>query len=359
MTFRAVDLFCGAGGFSIGLKEAGFEVSASIDNWLPASRSYLANFDHPHFQEDIKNVDREKMFEWGIDFPVDLVVGGPPCQGFSIQRIGKDSDERNELIFEFARVVTELNPSMFLMENVPGLLGKRGAQTAEKFVKYMCASGYEVEKKILEAAEYGLPQLRRRVFFVGRKSSEGLNFSFPPPIQNKGHFRTVREAIADLPSPPDDFSPLPTDQLHRRMRISAKNLERLAIIPPGGGFESLPPEMRVACHRDGPAKIGHRNVYGRLDPDEPAGTITARFDSFTRGRFAHPWENRNISLREGARLQGFHDGHVFLGTQEEVAAQIGNAVPPPLAEAVARALHSALEKRRLSVISSASRSAVA
>ena len=345
MTFRALDLFSGAGGLSLGLQSAGFQVLAAIDNWRPVADSYTANFKHPHFLEDVKNVDVEWLAERGIDIPFDVVVGGPPCQGFSVQRIGEDSDIRNLLVYDFARIVTELRPRMFLMENVPGLLGKRGVAVARVFADLLRSAGYLVAHKVLDAADYGLPQRRRRVFFVGWEAKANLSFSFPDPCFVERNYRTVREAFSGLPSPPRDFRPSPADPLHRRMRLSATNLERLAMIPPGAGFESLPLEMRVDCHRDGPDRIGHRNVYGRLDPDRPSGTITARFDSFTRGRFAHPWENRNISLREGARLQGFPDAHAFLGTQEEIAAQIGNAVPPPLAEAVCRSLFDSLSGR--------------
>lgn len=126
--------------------------------------------------------------------------------------------------------------------------------------------------------------------------------------------------------------------------MSALNIKRLQHIPPGGGFEDLPVELRVDCHKQGAAKIGHRNVYGRLSPNQPASTITARFDSFTRGRFGHPTKLRNITLREGARLQGFSDSHRFVGTQEEIAALIGNAVPPPLAYVMGRAAFDYLER---------------
>jgi DNA (cytosine-5)-methyltransferase 1 len=128
------------------------------------------------------------------------------------------------------------------------------------------------------------------------------------------------------------------------MKLSQRNVERLRHIPPGGGFENLPVELRVDCHKGGADKIGHRNVYGRLSPDQPANTITARFDSFTRGKFAHPFEDRNITLREGARLQTFDDGFTFEGSQEDIAAQIGNAVPPRLSTVIGKALMENLKK---------------
>lgn len=342
MKKTAVDLFCGAGGLSRGLVAAGFDVRAAVDNWPRAIESYRANFPgHSHLCGDVAELEKSNFRQLGVPSELDLVAGGPPCQGFSVQRIGSDFDERNQLIHEFARVVCELRPKTFLMENVPGLLGKRGRPIAESFVDKMVAAGYSVTHRIIDAVSLGVPQVRRRVFFVGYLSSEDGLFSFPQQSAVKP--MTVSEAISDLTSPPADFLPTPGDPLHRRTKMSFKNLERLALIPPGGGFEDLPVEMRVDCHKDGADKIGHRNVYGRLDADKPAVTITARFDSFTRGKFAHPIEHRNITLREGARLQSFPDSHVFLGTQEEIAAQIGNSVPPKVAEALGRSLLDLIE----------------
>jgi DNA (cytosine-5)-methyltransferase 1 len=332
-------MFCGAGGLTRGLIDAGFDVVGAIDNWEPAIRSYATNFqNHPVWQQDISQLDRRKLRALGLWQQIDLLAGGPPCQGFSIQRIGEDKDERNDLILAFARLVVELEPAMMLMENVPGLLGRRGKQCLVNFVRILTSAGYELRHAVVNAAAFGAPQIRRRVFFVGWRRGLISDFAFPEPMLDEDGFRTVRAAIGDLPSPPADFTPTRGDPLHRRIRLSATNLRRLALIPPGGGFESLPTDLRVDCHRNGASRIGHRYVYGRLDPDRPAGTITARFDSFTRGRFGHPWENRNITLREGARLQSFPDSHVFLGTQEEIAAQIGNAVPPILAQALGQAI---------------------
>jgi DNA (cytosine-5)-methyltransferase 1 len=148
------------------------------------------------------------------------------------------------------------------------------------------------------------------------------------------------DVIGDLPRPPlTKEAAAARDPLHWQMGLSALNLERLRLIPPGGGFEDLPVSMRVNCHKNGAAKIGHRYVYGRLSPDRSSSTITGRFDSFTRGKFAHPYEHRNITLREGARLQSFPDKFAFTGTQEEITALIGNAIPPLVASVIGAAIH--------------------
>ena len=344
MRLRAVDLFSGAGGLSRGLVDAGFEVSAAFETWGPALRSYRANFSHPSFDRDVSTLDAAEFGRLGIEPEPDVVVGGPPCQGFSIQRIGDDVDHRNDLILAFGRAVIALRSRAFIMENVPGILGGRGKAVTSRFVLQMRAAGYEVIHSILDAADYGVPQFRRRVFFVGWRSDLSASFRFPL-VETRPRV-SVRSAFEDLPPPPVDLTPMKGDPLHRRTKLSPLNQLRLSKVPPGGGFEDLPLELRVNCHKDGARRIGHRAVYGRLHPDRPAGTITARFDSFTRGRFAHPLEDRNITLREGARLQGFPDAHAFLGTQEEIAALIGNAVPPPLARGVASALVSAWRSGR-------------
>jgi DNA (cytosine-5)-methyltransferase 1 len=341
---RVVDLFAGGGGLSLGLVSAGFDVVAAVDNWDPAVTTYKSNFKHPVYSRDLAALGSGALRALVRCAPeeLDLVVGGPPCQGFSVQRIGVDADKRNALILSYADHVKALRPRMFLMENVPGLLGKRGAPITRRFTARLERAGYEVRYERINAAAYGVPQIRRRVLFYGWLRDRVPDFRLPTGDVSDGAYRSVWSAIGDLSSPPLDYTPLPSDPLHRRMRLSQLNLRRLSMIPPGGGFEHLPRELRVDCHRDGPDRIGHRNVYGRLHPEEPAGTITARFDSFTRGKFAHPYEDRNITLREGARLQTFPDSHTLLGTQEEIAALIGNSVPPLFASKVAVALRNHL-----------------
>jgi DNA (cytosine-5)-methyltransferase 1 len=319
-----------------------------MDSWVRAARTYKQNFRHPVVDSDIHSLSAED-FLVRIGRPgvhVDLVAGGPPCQGFSVQRIGADTDARNDLIFEFARFVVELRPQMFLMENVPGLLGKRGLKLARRFEQLLEAAGFVVRVRRVNTAEYGVPQLRKRIFYFGWLRNAVEPFSFPPPTHSPEQYRTVWQAIGDIASPPADCSPNPADPLHRRTHLSEKNQQRMELIPQGGGFESLPVELRVNCHKNGAAKIGHRYVYGRLSPENPAGTITARFDSFTRGKFAHPYEHRNITLREGARLQTFPDTHFFAGSQEEIAALIGNAVPPLIARVLGEAIYAHLSRAR-------------
>lgn len=354
MSPTAIDLFCGGGGLTRGLQQGGFRVLGAFDSWAPAVSSYRLNFpDHPCFQDDVAKLDAARLTELGLGGGVDLVAGGPPCQGFSAQRIGSDEDARNELVLAFGRVVIAAGARMFVMENVPGLLGGRGKATAMQFAADMEAGGYEVVYRVLNAADYGVPQARSRVFFVGKRRDMPGAFAFPDPSVKRP--QTVGEALADLPEPPLDCSSTVGDPLHRRSRLSPLNQQRIELIPPGGGFEDLPVNLRVNCHKAGAARIGHRSVYGRLHPDRPAGTITGRFDSFTRGRFGHPTQPRNLTLREGARLQGFPDTHRFIGTQEEVAAQIGNAIPPLLAEAVARAARRALDGEAETAVAQAAR----
>lgn len=338
----AVDLFCGAGGLSLGLQAAGFQILGAFDAWEPAVRSYRLNFPgHPCFLEDVAKLNAVRLAELGLPTAVDLVAGGPPCQGFSIQRIGDDKDARNDLVLDFVRVASFLNAKMFIMENVPGLLGARGKPVFERLLALSATLGYQVETKVLDAADFGVPQHRRRIFVIGRHQDFLGHFAFPSPTIDR--YQTVAEALAGLPLPAQVGALSPSDPLHVETPLSPLNKKRIQLVPPGGGFQDLPLDLRSDCHKAGAERIGHRSVYGRLHPDRPAGTITAMFDSFTRGRFGHPSQPRNLTLREGARLQGFPDSHCFSGTKREMTKQIGNAIPPPMAKAIAYAARAALE----------------
>ena len=342
--YKVIDCFCGAGGLSLGFEKAGFNVEYAFDLDEAAIKTYKKNPQYHHgeaFVRDIYNVSKASIEE-DLGHPlgtVDVVIGGPPCQGFSVQRRGDDNDPRNQLVLEYVRLLKEIRPRFFIMENVSGILSQRGKPFVEALVTNMTKAGYTLQQKKLTASEYGVPQDRKRVIIIG-ELTEGKDgtFSYPKPID--GSKKTVREAISDLMY--KDESEVPN---HKADKLSAINLKRIQSIKEGQGRDSLPEELQLDCHKN---HRGHRHLdtYGRMAWDQPSPTITARFDSFSRGRFGHPVLDRTITLREGARLQTFPDDFEFVGTKVEVARQIGNAVPPVLAETIAKEVQKSLDESR-------------
>lgn len=347
-TYKCIDSFCGAGGLCLGLIKAGFDILYSFDIEAKAIATIKANpkyfKNHKAETRDIYDIEPSEFLNSLNLKPgeLDLLAGGPPCQGFSVQRIGGDLDERNHLVEEYINKVIAIRPKMFILENVPGIEGKRGKDILSRALAKVEESGYFIHEKILDAQDYGVPQRRRRVVIIGeRKDHESPLFEYPEPQEYK---ITVREMIAHLPEPPEDGSEHPNFSLHRRDRLSAKNIARLQALKPGQGRDFLPFELLADCHKVSSNVIGHRNVYGRMPWDDVSPTITARFDSFTRGMFGHPEQNRSISLREGAMLQTFPVDFVFVGNKVEVARQIGNAVPVAMAMAVGLQIIKCLDK---------------
>lgn len=345
MTRTAVDAFCGAGGLSIGLQAAGFDVVYAFDNDPAAVETVRLN---PQYQshpiearsiEDVLKGVAARLPAWGED--LDLLAGGAPCQGFSVQRIGQDADERNDLVLQFFSLAALLRPSVVLLENVTGILGKRGRQHLDSALEVIHGIGYSTQVRILDAQDYGVPQRRRRVFVLAFRDKDVADrFILPAPRSVRA---TVRDAIGHLPSP-RAAGVESSNPLHRADRLSELNMRRIMALDEGQGRQDLPDELLANCHLRGHAdRIGHRNVYGRMAWDEVAPTITARFDSFTRGQFGHPVEHRSISLLEGALLQTFPEDYTFSGNKVAVARQIGNAVPPRLGEAIGAAVLRALE----------------
>jgi DNA (cytosine-5)-methyltransferase 1 len=324
----------------LGLQAAGYDVLLSFDNdphcietqnlnpRYFSTAALLADVDAMLNGEalDVTGLHRGELF---------MLAGGPPCQGFSVQRIGDDSDERNDLISKYMQLVHELLPQWFLMENVPGITGKRGKAILNRASDIAVAAGYWVHQTILDSQDYGVPQRRKRFIMVGERNDRGLpKFTFPPETTPDGRRISVRETIGHLPEPPDDGSDHSVYPHHRRDKLSDLNKKRLLALQQGQGREYLPTELLAQCHRVSSATIGHRNVYGRMSWDAVAPTITAKFDSFSRGMFGHPEQTRSISLREGALLQTFPPDFLFSGSKIEIARQIGNAVPPRLAEVI-------------------------
>ncbi len=336
-----IDLFSGAGGLSLGLSWAGLQTAAAFELDPAAVSTYAKNLGGHIFETDVRELTGSRirrLADLKRGQPL-IVVGGPPCQGFSVQRRGGADDPRNDLLFEFLRIVGELAPTIFVMENVPGL------QKRDEFKRFRAQAedlGYKLDVAVLDASQHGVAQKRRRLVTVGERGPNG-SFSLPEPLG--GAAPTVRDAIGDLPSPITEPQRASEFANHQLGNISELNRLRISFVPEGGGRADIPEHLRLPCHSVPVEKAGHRGVYGRLSWDSPAGTITTKCNSFTRGRFGHPSEDRNITMREAARLQGFPDDFEFLGTRVETAHQIGNAVPPPLGHAIGQAIVAALRRR--------------
>ena len=344
--YTCIDSFCGAGGLGLGLKRSGFDILLSFDidklciDTINRNQKY---FNHPAMVADIAdmldgkllkrcNLNRGELF---------LLAGGPPCQGFSVQRRGSDIDSRNELVLMYGKLIDEVYAKYIVMENVSGIAGKRGKTILQQLVENVERVGYHVHIKLLDAQDFGVPQRRRRYIVVGERKDVGNNYVYPTPT---GMHRTVRDTIGDLPVPPQDGTDYPGLSLHRRDRLSERNLQRIRAIKEGQGRDDLPDDLLADCHRVDSSVIGFRSVYGRMVWDDVAPTITARFDSFTRGKFGHPTQDRSISLREGALLQTFPIDFEFTGNKVDIARQIGNAVPPVMAECIGKSIIDSYEK---------------
>lgn len=335
-----IDLFCGAGGLSLGLREAGFDVRAAIDHDDPSIATYNRNLGDHGFVRDVSTLSGEDILELASSTgeQLDLLAGGPPCQGFSKQKRGAHlGDKRNALVLEFLRLVEEIRPRAFLLENVSQLAQVRGKHLVERFHEL----DYRLVGKLYVAADYGVAQTRERFVMVGVRSEEpGV---FVPPLPTVSDWVTVGEAIGDLPDPPPDSSPHPSIPNHQAAKVTALNIERFSHVPQGGGWKDIPWDLRLPCHQKVDTKKGGwPDVYGRLQWDGQAPTITGGFDSFTRGRYGHPVSDRPLTPREAARLQGFPDDFVFEGTRHDVRHQIGNAVPVGLAHALGESVSNAL-----------------
>lgn len=317
----AIDLFAGCGGMSFGLKKAGLENLLAVEWDASCCETFKTNISPRILQCAIQEVE---------SFPFcDLLVGGPPCQGFSNLGERIPNDPRRQLWRHFLRAVRDATPLIFVMENVPPLL--KSAEY-EEICKEARKIGYEVEGRILNACDYGTPQLRKRVFVVGSRIGIPV---FPNPIHRNPEeqptfemrelppWRTVRDAIGDLPPVPDG------KKWHIGRNPTQMSLRRYRCIPSGGNRWDLPLELMPECWKR--KTKGGTDLFGRLWWDRPSVTIRTEFYKPEKGRYLHPVEDRPITHREAARLQGFEDDFEFKGTKIQVGIQIGNAVPPPLA----------------------------
>ena len=335
-----IELFAGAGGLSLGLQQAGFDVRYACDIDPLAVETYNRNIAQHAEVMDVREMDGISLLQnLGLD-GIDLLSGGPPCQGFSKQKRGAHLalDERNSLVREYVRLIGEIRPKAFVFENVQIFGQKRGRDLIDHIDQSL--TEYDVHRYFVNSSDFGLAQKRDRFIMIGIRRE----LAAPRPVLVKARkVATIRGAIGDLPPPPEDFTEHPTLANHIKCRITALNEERFRHVPQGGGWADIPAHLRLECHQGvDVSKGGWPDVYGRLEWTGQCPTVTAGFDSFTRGRYGHPEQHRSLTLREGARLQGFPDRFRFYGTRYDVRVQIGNAVPPPLGKAVGRAVAKAL-----------------
>lgn len=336
-SLTCIETFSGAGGMSLGLKRAGFDIRLAFDINPLAVNTYNNNIASHCNVFDAKNVSGEFLLEKaGLSERLDLLSGGPPCQGFSKQRRGAHLlvDERNNLVLEYARLVKETNARAFLFENVEIFGQKRGEELIQEIRLEL--SAYTIFTFFICSSDYGLAQKRGRFIMMGICNDEFLEVPVLDIVQQR---KKIIDVIGMLPPPPDDYSEHLSIPNHIKCKISKINEERFSHVPPGGGWKDIPFELRLPCHQvTDVTKGGWPDVYGRLEWNGNCPTITAGFDSFTRGRYGHPAENRAITLREGAMLQGFPEDFRFYGTRQDIRLQIGNAVPPPVAYAAGKAI---------------------
>lgn len=363
-----VDLFSGCGGFSLGFELAGFKTTCAVEHDLWAAETF--SFNHPKtivINDDIRKVKASGL---NIKKGVDGVIGGPPCQGFSLSGSRDPKDPRNSLFMDFVRVVKELKPKFFVMENVPGILSMRTKNG--DYVKNIIRSEFEkahykVCIHILNAANFGVPQARERVFFFGVRSEFPLASSkiTPPAVLAPGEQISIWNAISDLPvlhagqgQEIQEYPGLPETPYQRwvrdgmkevrnhvAMRHTARLVDRFERIGYGQSVKDVPHEHSQRKRGDAASisgKVFSQNNM-RPFPDRPSPTIAASFQS----NFIHPYQNRNYTAREGARLQSFPDSYVFKGKRTTMSwekhlsqyQQIGNAVPPLMAKAIAMQIH--------------------
>ncbi|MCM2292283.1 DNA cytosine methyltransferase [Allorhizobium sp. BGMRC 0089] len=388
----SLDLFAGAGGLSEGLREAGFNSLYANEISPRYAQTYAAN--HPDTyvdSRDIRMVDARKVRTLlGLRRgELDLIAGGPPCQGFSINAPKRSTDDsRNHLFREYLRFVTEFKPRVVMIENVPGMVSFEGGATLDAILESLKHLGYDADVRILYAPHYGIPQTRWRTIILGIR--DGLNPTelFPEPLRQapvRVNFTsqfagktlvnlprslelpshvTVRDAIGDLPvlrngemgevtKPYRHPADNPYQQLmrvgsegvtcHEAARLSKINLERMSHIPPGGNWTDIPDAllphgMRRARRSD------HTKRYGRVSPTGLASTILTKCDPHW-GAYFHYEQDRAFTVREAARLQSFPDTYVFCGSRVEQYEQVGNAVPPLLGAAVGRTIAHVLGAR--------------
>jgi len=350
----AVDCFAGAGGFSLGAIAAGFEICAAVESDRHASRTYMKGVRNKtpreikFFQNDIMELSPHSVLADSglVTGRCDLLLGGPPCQGFSAHRLGSAGvdDPRNIFLLRYFEYIAAFRPRVFLLENVPGLLQPKHASYLQSFLRIANKHDYDIHgPSLLNARDFGVPQNRKRVFVLGCDRNRPIHFlNWPPaPTHHDPKLTKAHGPVQPYRTASDAFRPLPrnSDPNDVHMRHGDTLTEVFRSTPANGGSRAQSNRI-LPCHE---AHGGHNDVYGRIDPSRPSPTMTTACINPSKGRFVHPTEHHGITARQAARLQTFPDDFDFEGGLMAAGIQIGNAVPVVLAGVLCGAVRHSLE----------------
>lgn len=356
--YKVLDLFAGCGGLGLGFKDNEvFDIKLANDIWEPAMETYTYNNSSvPFLLEDIKNLDEDTIRKY---FPkgVDVIIGGPPCQGFSMCGTRNVNDSRNTLFYEYSRIVNITRPYVFIMENVKGLLSmknKEGRLVIEAIYDEFEKIGYKINHNVINAKFYGVPQSRERVIIVGIREDLPQNYNYPKPMFNDNTCFTVSDALMCLTNEESEDGKIKIDCCNNEKSYYFKNVlgkkgifnhkipvhnskveHRMSLVPQGGNWQDIPGEFRAGGI--------HSNAYRRLKMDEPSITIKHAYKSM----IIHPLYNRCLSIREVARIQSFPDDYIFKSSKTSQYQQLANAVPPLLSKVIAISVENYLKKSNI------------
>ena len=332
-SIRAADLFCGVGGLTRGLEDAGISVGLGIDIDPACEYPYSANNSADFLLKSVEDITAAELSGIFGDTQFKLLAGCAPCQPFSTYSQGRScpSDARWNLLAHFSRLVKETRPHLVTMENVPRL---RRERVFADFLDVLAGEGFDVYHALVNCADYGVPQQRKRLVLLASRLG---SIRLAAPATSQGRRVTVRDAIGDMP-PLEAGEACTNDPLHRACELSPLNLQRIRASKPGGTWRDWNESLRATCHRKSSGKT-FPSVYGRMTWDGPSPSLTTQFYGFGNGRFGHPSQDRAISLREGATLQSFPKTYEFVPNgdpihRKVVGRLIGNAVPVKLGTAI-------------------------
>ena len=344
-----VDLFCGVGGLSFGMKKRGFDIIAGFDTDTTCKYAYETNNESQFISQDVREVTGEQIKALFGDHKIKILAGCAPCQPFSSYafKVKKKDQTKYTLLYHFGRLIKEVQPDIVTMENVSQILSFKQKPVFNDFVAKLERLGYKVKYQVVYCPDYGIPQTRKRLVLLASRFGE---IELIKPTHTPDQYVTVEQTIGNLP-PLVAGETDKKDSLHRARALSPLNMERMRATPYGGSWKDWPIHLQLECHkRESGQSFG--SVYGRMKWDAPAPTMTTLCTGIGNGRFGHPTQDRAISLREAALFQTFPKGYSFFAPDENISISkasryIGNAVPPTLGKITADSIIRHLKRFKL------------